>query len=105
MRNQGIFGHNEQSRKEASKRDVRRQLTEIYRHRSMYDAKVQSLLHRDVEDHEQHCFGVAKNWLLIYVPIFRASLRRVERQAATGMRSIRDYFSVRKKGHPDTQRR
>jgi hypothetical protein len=95
MRNQEIFGHNEQSRKEASKREVRRQLTEIYRHRPMYEAKVQSLLHRDVEEHEQQSFGVTKNWLSINAPIFRESLRRVERQVATGMRSIRDYFSVR----------
>jgi hypothetical protein len=56
MRNQDIFGHNEQSRREASKRDVRRHLAEIYRHRPMYEAKVQSLLHRGV---------VTKNWLLI----------------------------------------
>ena len=57
----------------------------------MYEAKVQSLLHSDVVAvHEQHSFGVTK----INAPTFRASLRRVERQVTTGMRSIRDYFIV-----------
>jgi hypothetical protein len=61
----------------------------------MYEAKVQKLLHRDVDDHNQHSLGVTKNWLSINASIFQESYRKVKKRAEIGMRSIREYFSER----------
>jgi hypothetical protein len=95
MRNQDVHGHDARSQAEASKREVRRQLADIYRHRTMYEARVQQLLHRDLEEHkEQHSFGVTKNWLSSNAPIFRESYRRVKQRAMSGMRSLRQYFGA-----------
>ena len=94
QRNGEVHGHDERTKAEASRRDVRRQLEEIYRNRSLYEENVQRLLHHNVTEHEQHSLGVTKNWLSINAPIFRESYRRVKKRMTTGMRSIRDYFSV-----------
>ena len=94
QRNLEVHGHDERTKAEASKREVRSQLTEIYRRRSMYEANVQKLLHREVGDHEQHSLGVVKNWLSINAPIFKESYRRVKQRAMKGMRSIREYFNA-----------
>ena len=69
-------------------REVRRQLSEIYRHRTLYETHVQKILHADVTDHEQHSLRVTQNWLSMNAPIFRDSYRRVKRRVITGMRSI-----------------
>jgi hypothetical protein len=71
------------------------ELSEIYRHRTLYETHVQKLLHADVMDHEQHSLRVTQNWLSMNAPIFRDSYRRVKRRVITGVRSIRDYFSAR----------
>ena len=94
QRNGEVHGHDERTRAEASRRKVRRQLTEIYRNRSLYEEHVQRLLYTNITEHEHHSLGVTKNWLSINAPIFRESYRRVKRRVTTGMRSIRDYFSV-----------
>jgi exonuclease III len=93
-RNQEIHGHDKRTRLEAAKREARRKLNEIYSNRSMYEANVQTLLHREVDDHTQQPVSIINNWLSLNGPIFRESYRRVKRQAAKGMRSIRDYFNV-----------
>ncbi|KAI2500815.1 hypothetical protein MHU86_13672 [Fragilaria crotonensis] len=91
-RNQEVHGHDERTRAEAIRRDVRYQLDNIYRHRSMYETQVQRLLHRDASDHDQQALSVTKNWLSVNRPIFQESYRRVKQRALRGMRSIRDYF-------------
>lgn len=95
QRNRDVHGHDERTRVEAEKRETRRQLEEIYRQRPMYENHVQQLLHREVDDHNQHSLAVTKNWLSINAPIFRDSLRRVKRKVNTGMRTIREYFHAR----------
>jgi hypothetical protein len=92
LQNQEVHGHDERSRTEATKREVRYQLANIYRHRNMYESHVQRLLHRDPSSHDQHALSVTKNWLSINTPIFRESYRRVKQRALSGMRSIREYF-------------
>ena len=100
-----MHGRDERTRVEAWEREVvRRQITEICRNRSLYEAHVQKLLHEDAADHEQHSLRITKNWSSINAPIFRESYRRLKRQLATGMRSIRDYFSVRQAGYPAAKR-
>jgi hypothetical protein len=93
-RNQDVHGHDLRTQTEASKREVRRQLSDIYRNRTMYDTQVQQLLHRDVSDHDQHTLSVTKNWLSANIPIFRESYRRVKQRALRGVRSIREYFGT-----------
>jgi hypothetical protein len=95
QRNRDVHGHDERTRLETTTREVRRQLSEIYQHRTFYEIHVQKLLHADVTEHEQHSLRVTQNWLSMNAPIFRDSYRRVKRRVTTGMRSIRDYFSAR----------
>ena len=95
QRNQEVHGHNERTRRDASQRETRRQLTEIYRHRHMYDDSVQQLLHQDIEDHMHQSLNVTKNWIATNANIFRDSYRRVKRRALSGMRSLRNYFGTR----------
>jgi hypothetical protein len=96
QRNGEVHGSDEKTRTDAAKREMRRQLEEIYSQRSMYETHVQELLHRELEDHDQCSLVVTKNWLLsINAPIFRESYRRVKRKVVTGMLSIREYFTVR----------
>ena len=91
-RNQEVHGHDARTQAEASAREVRRQLADIYRHRSMYEPQVQQLLHRNIEDHNQHALAVTKNWLSANASIFRESYRRVKQRTLSGMRSLREYF-------------
>lgn len=91
QRNGEVHGSDEKTRTDTAKREMRRQLEEIYSQRSMYETHVQELLHRELEDHDQRSLAVTKNWLLSNAPIFRQSYRRVKRKVVTGMRSIREY--------------
>lgn len=77
-RNQEVHGHDERSRAEAAKRDVRYQLDNTYCHRSMYETHVQRLLHRDARVHDQQALSVTKNWLSVNRSIFQDSYRRVK---------------------------
>ena len=91
-RNQEVHGHDARTQAAASQREARRQLVDIYRNRTMYEPHVQQLLHRDIDEHEQHAHGVTKNWLSVNSAIFRESYRRVKQRALSGVRSIRSYF-------------
>ena len=95
QRNQDVHGFDATTRAEASRREVRRNLNDIYRNRNMYEEHVQQLLLHDVEDHERFHVKVTKNWISLNAPIFRESFRKVQQRALGGMRSIRSYFSSR----------
>jgi exonuclease III len=95
QRNQDVHGFDATTRAEASRREVRRNLNDIYRNRNMYEEHVQQLLLHDVEDHERFHVKVTKNWISLNAPIFRESFRKVQQRALGGMRSIQSYFSSR----------
>ena len=67
-------GHNERTCRDASQRETRRQLTEIYRHRHMYEDKVQQLLHQDIEVRTHQSLNVTRNWIATNVNILRDSI-------------------------------
>ena len=90
-----MHGHDATTRAEAARREVRRKLDEVYRNRTMYEDRVQTLLLDRAEDHEVHSLKVTENWLTLNTPIFRASYLRVKQRALQGMQSIRTYFGVR----------
>ena len=95
QRNQEVHGRDERTRKEASQRETQRQLSEIYRYRTMYEVNVQQLLHRSAAEHSHQPISVTKNWMAMNTKIFSESYRRVKCRALSGMRSLRTYFGKR----------
>ncbi len=73
QRDQDVHGNDSKTRAEATRREVRRALTEIYQHHNMYEANVRTLLQRNVEDHERQAVQETRNWLTLNAPIFRES--------------------------------
>jgi hypothetical protein len=94
QRNNDVHGHDASASVQAEKRDVKRQLEQIYKARSQLEPSVQSLLHRDIHQHLQQPSWVVKNWLNINTPLFQTSIRRARKNATRGMRSIRTYFGA-----------
>ncbi|KAI2499831.1 hypothetical protein MHU86_14648 [Fragilaria crotonensis] len=92
-RNQDLHGRDAQKRQSQLRRDVHRQLQEIYNNKPFMDPKVRSLLLQNPEAHSAQSLQVTTNWLRIHVPIVKANVRKVRRMALEGMRSIRTYFS------------
>jgi hypothetical protein len=95
QRNQEVHGRDERTRKEASQRETQRQLSEIYRYRTMYEDNVQQLLHRNAAEHSHQPISVTKNWIAMNTTIFHESYRRVKRKALSGMCLLRTYFGKR----------
>jgi hypothetical protein len=78
---QEVHGHNARTHADASKREVQRQLID------MYKIHVQKLLHQDIGNHDQHTKAVTKNWFSANASIFRESYQRIK-HALSSMRSI-----------------
>ena len=92
LRNDQIHGTTAETRAQADRRDMERQLTAIYASRNLLEPRVQDLLAPDLESHLQRPVNVTRNWLAVTGPVVRDSMRRVKRVALRGVRSIRSYF-------------
>lgn len=92
QRNQELHGVNELTRAAAERKDVRRQLQEIYQHRQDLEPRVQELLFANVDRHYEVPTSVTRNWLAAHTGLIRESMKRVHAKAIQGVRSIRTYF-------------
>ena len=93
LRNDQVHGTTAETRAQATRRDMERQLTAIYASRNLLEPQVQDLLSSDLESHLQRPVNVTMNWLAVTGPVVRDSMRRVKRLALRGVvRSIRSYF-------------
>jgi hypothetical protein len=103
-RNQDVHGRDASGKRNAERRELRRQLEHIYAQRTMMEPRVQEMLLENAEAHEEHPHHVTKNWLRIHTAIFKASVRRVKTLALRGVRSIRTYFTEQgsNPGNPPT---
>jgi hypothetical protein len=72
---------------------VERTLTDIYDLRNQMEPSVQSLLHRDISAHFSKTTAYNKNWLAVYGPLVKASVKRAKAKAIQGVKSIRHYFA------------
>jgi hypothetical protein len=84
-----------ETRPQAQRREVERQLTEIYNSRGFMDRKAQVLLETNQEIHVQRPMHVNKSWLAMAGPVIRRSVRRMKKASLRGVRSLRSYFPRR----------
>ena len=92
IRNGEVHGTTETSRAQAQRREVDRQLVEIYASRVFMEEETQVLLEPDQAAHAQRPTHVNKNWLAMAGPVIRSSVRRMKRVSLQGVRSLRSYF-------------
>ena len=93
MRNRDVHGHDSATRASAERAATDRELREVYDQRQHLEPHVASLLHRDEHEHRSRPRAINKNWLAVNLPIIRRSVRRVKKQSARGMQSLRTYFT------------
>jgi hypothetical protein len=93
QRNQDLHGVDVATRAEAERKEIRRQLQDIYQRRHDLEPRVQDLLFANVEQHYEVPTFITKNWLASHTGLIRESLRRVKAKAIQGVRSIRTYFN------------
>ena len=97
-RNKAEHGHTVDTRQRAIRREVNRQLDQIYQHRHMMEPRVQELLFDSPEDHQHQQLHITRNWLAQHSTVFKESIRRVRKRAIQGVRSIRTYFQPSSSG-------
>ena len=95
IRNGEIHGTTRSTRAEAERREVVRQLTELYAARQFMEPQVQEMLDEDQETQLQRPIGVTKNWLVVAGPVIRRNVRKVRKATLQGVRSLRSYFPRR----------
>ena len=93
LRNAELHGRDNATKSMAIRREMERELHEVYDHRHHYEPRVQELLCADIQEQLQRPTWVTQNWLTVNAPLFRDSMRRVKNTAIAGMRSIRSYFA------------
>lgn len=92
-RNQAVHEKNAITRQQALRREVTRQLNQIYQqHHLMEPPSVQELLHNSPEEHQDQQLHTTRNWLAQHTTLFKESVRRVKKKAIQGVRSIRSFF-------------
>ena len=93
LRNAELHGRNNATKSMAIRREMERELHEVYDHRHHYEPRVQELLCDDIQEQLQRPTWVTQNWLTVNAPLFCDSMRRVKNTAIEGVRSIRSYFA------------
>ena len=91
-RNLDLHGRDKKNRQSNLRKEVNRQLNEIYAKRHFLDPNFNSLLLQNPEAHNDHSLQVTINWLRMNAPRFTENMRKVRRLALEGVRSIRTYF-------------
>jgi hypothetical protein len=92
LRNEELHGRDETTRTRSERREIERELREVYARRHHLEPRVQGLLFRDEHEHTQRPTWITRNWLNVNGPILRDSMRRAKARALSGVRSIRSYF-------------
>ena len=94
MRNGEVHGTSAAAtRAQAQRREVGRQLTEIYASQEFMEPAAQALLEEDQDAHATRpTHAVIQNWLSMVGPVIRRSVRRVKKTSLQGVRSLREYF-------------
>lgn len=95
QRNNDVHGHDRRTQEAAERREVSRQLEEIYRQRMQYEPRVQSLLLPDVQEHLLRPTWVTRNWLATNAGIFRESMKRAKARALQGVQTLHAFFPTR----------
>ena len=98
IRNGEVHGTTSATRAQAQRREVGRQLTEIYASRNFMEPAVQLLLENDQETHMQRPTHVTKNWLAMAGPVIRRNVCRIKKQSLQRVRALRSYFPRRGDG-------
>ena len=94
MRNEDVHGKDMASKALAEKREVKRQLEEIYEMKNHIEPSAQALLCADIRTHLEQPTWAIQNWLAMYGgSYFAASAKRVKKLAIRGVPSIRNYFN------------
>jgi Reverse transcriptase (RNA-dependent DNA polymerase) len=95
MRNEDVHGKDMASRAQAEKREVKRQLNEIYDMRNQMEPSARELLCADIRLHLEQPTWQIQNWLQMHgISYFRASVKTATKRAITGVPSIRQFFTV-----------
>jgi hypothetical protein len=92
MRNKELHGADSRSQAQAERRVVERTLIDIYDIRNQMEPSVQQLLHRDIAEHFSKTMAYNKNWLAVYGPLVKMSIKRAKDKAIQGVKSLRHYF-------------
>ena len=92
LRNGEIHGTTAATRSQAQRREVDRQLTELYAARPFMESPVQALLEVNQEAQMQRPLRVTENWLAMAGPVIRKNVRKVRKVSLQGVRSLRAYF-------------
>lgn len=80
------------TRQRVLRREVQRQLDQIYQLQHMMEPSIQDLLYDTPEDHQLQQLHITRNWLAQHSVLFKESVQRVKKRAIQGVRSIRSYF-------------
>ncbi len=77
---------------QAEQREIERQLSDVYDLRPQMEPSVRQLLHRDLTEHLSKTVAYNKNWLSVYGPLVKQSIKRAKAKAIQGVKAITHYF-------------
>jgi hypothetical protein len=92
MRNHDLHGADESSQAKANREEVERSLRVIYDVRALMEPSVQTLLCKDITSHFSRTTRYNQNWLAVYGPLVRSSIRRAKERAIQNVRPITDWL-------------
>jgi hypothetical protein len=92
MRNRDLHGADTSSRAKAARAAVEYSLREIYDMRTHMEPSVQALLCKDITSHYTKSIGYNQNWLAVYGPLVRASIKRAKDRAIQNVRPITNWL-------------
>ena len=95
LRNSDLHGVDASSRAQAAKTEVDRSLREIYDMRSQMEPSMQQVLCKDLREHFTKTTSYNQNWLAVYGPLVRDSIKRAKSRAVQNVRPITEWL-VRK---------
>ena len=96
VRNKSLHGADVQAKAQAERREVERMLVDIYDVRNQMEPSVQKLLCRDITEQFAKPVTYNKNWIAVYGPLAKQSIKRAKARAIQGVKSLQHYFTVKK---------
>ena len=101
LRNGDLHGATEAAKSRTIAIEVHRDRRNLYDQRNHMEPNVQELLFDTLEEHLVQPTWITKNWLSMNSTTMRASIKRARKKAITGVQSLWQYFSARKRQEPD----
>ena len=95
QRNKDLHGADASAKALAERRVIDRTLIDIYDFRNQMEPSVRRLLHQDITDHFSKTVTYNKNWIAVYGPLVKMSIKRAKAKAIQGVKSIRHYFGTK----------